>query len=668
MKNYTAKIDLSQFFFDKKIQLEMGMFGSKKEQRYVNNYHKTFYSAAAFNPTLPKEQNIDGTWPEDVNANEVDNPLGRLTIDDREDNAYLNTNARITWNIIDGLKLSAFGSYTYNNKENSKHLPNNIKEGIREKGLAEISVEKHDNLMGNVSLEFKKKINQHAFNFLGLVEGQKYMTKKHRSTARGFATNEFGTDLLEAGALVKWGDVSSWKGEHSILSFMGRFNYVYNDKYIATVNLRGDGSSKLGSDKKWGFFPSASLAWNMEQEEFMKNLSFVDNFKVRAGYGVTGNQDAIESYNSMRLLAPSSVITVNGEPTVAFTYMRNDNQYLQWETKKMFNVGFDGAFINGLLDVTFDYYYSKTTNLLYNYDVPTPPFLHNKLLANAGEMSNAGIELAVTVSPIKTKDMDLSISVNGAFQKNKIISLGGQLGDQELIANEYWAVAGVSGAGAIGGNNNVVYNPVGESIGTFYLPKATGLVNDGLGSYGYNILDLDGDGVVSMDNDGDRYIAGQAIPKFFLGSNINFRYKQFDFQTQLNGAFGHKIYNGTHHSFMNMNIFPTYNVLEGAPEMNIRDKGANGEQNRVSDYWLEKGDYLNIAYITVGYNVNTEKFNKWIKSLRISASVNNVHTFTNYKGLSPMINSATMGDDFGVDDKRFYPLSRTYSIGLNVTF
>ena len=219
----------------------------------------------------------------------------------------------------------------------------------------------------------------------------------------------------------------------------------------------------------------------------------------------------------------------------------------------------------------------------------------------------------------------------------------------------------INGAGFIGGNTGVIYQLVGQPVGVFYLPKSNGIINDGLGSYTYQVDDLDGNGIVDINDGNDRYIAGQATPKAFLGTNVSFRYKRFDIQTQLNGAFGHKIYNGTSLTYMNMNTFPSYNVLPEAPATNIKD-------NTVTDYWLEKGDYVNIDYVTLGYTFNTEKISKVIKNIRLTASVNNVHTFTNYSGLSPMINSTVVGSDMGVDDKRFYPLSRTYSIGLNLNF
>lgn len=662
MRNYTAKIDGSQLFFDNKLKLDLGMFGSKRESRYVNDYQKTFYSAASFNPTFPNTQNDDGTWPEDPNANEVDNPLGRLTISDREDNAYLSTNGRLTWAINDNLNLSAFGSYTYNAKENMNYIPTNIKQGVREgRGKAYRGMNKSNILMGNISLNYKKMFQNSRLDALALIEGQNYNYTGFGANARGFDTNFFGYDNLAAGAVVKYGDVSSYKNGYSLNSFLGRVNYMYANRYIATVNMRFDGSSKLGENNKWGFFPSASLAWVMSEESFLKDINEINEIKWRVGYGRTGNQDAISAYNSLLLMGPSGLTSVNGVPTVTYGYNRNANPDLRWETKDMFDVGMDASFFDRKLTATIDYYYSRTKDLLYNYDVPVPPFVHPKLLANLGEMENSGLEVSLGITPLRTEDMELTVSGNMAFQKNKLLSLSGTYMGQELNAAEYMQLARINGAGFQGGNTYVTYQVVGQPLGVFYLPKSNGIINDGLGSYSYNILNLDEDPAINLNNGADRYFAGQAMPKVIMGTNISFRYKAFDIQTQMNGAFGHKIYNGTSLSYMNMNVFPTYNVLPDAPEKKIFD-------STVTDYWLEKGDYLHIAYVTLGYNFNVEKMKNWVNSIRLTASVNNLHTFTNYSGLSPMINSTTVNEELGLDDKRFYPLSRTYSLGLSINF
>ena len=661
MRNYTAKLDASQTMFNDKVKIDFGMFASKVDKRYVNDYQKTFYSAASFNPTFPDFPNEDGTWPEDPNANETQNPLGRLTIKDVESNSYINANARITWTVIDGLKLSAFGSYTYNVKENSKYTPTNIKAGLGQNGIAEKYDNKSGVLLGNFTANYKKAFGLHYVDILGLSELQKYSYSGFNAKAKQFGTNFFEYNNLGAGAEVKYGDVGSFLNGYSLASFMGRFNYSYADKYIATVNMRADGSSKLGANNKWGFFPSASLAWVLKEEAFLKNVDVVSNLKIRTGYGLTGNQDAISAYNSLRLMSPTGVTTINGKPVTTYGINRNENPDLKWEVKRMFDVGIDAGFFEDRLTATLDYYYSKTSELLYNYAVPVPPFAFNTLLANLGEMENTGVEVAISGTPLKNKDMELNISANFSWQKNKLLSLSGTYMGQELNAKEFMNLGGMNGAGFIGGNNQIIYQMVGQPLGVFYLPKCDGIIDmKGNGEYTYHILDIDGQEGIDLSDGKDRYIAGQAIPKFYLGGNVNFRYKQFDIQAQFSGAFGHKIYNGTSLSYMNMSLFPTYNVLTDAPRLNIHDQ-------TVTDYWLERGDYLHIDYVTLGWNLNTQNL-KNINSLRVTFSVNNLFTFTNYSGLSPMINSSTVSSSLGIDDKQFYPLTRTYSLGLSVNF
>lgn len=660
--NYTAKFDASQLAFNNKLKLDLGLFASLKNNSYLNDYQKTFYSAAAYNPTFPNHVNPEtGMWDENANANEVQNPLGRLLIQDKEQNAYINTNAKLTWSITEDLKLSAFGSYTYNVKENSKYIPRSIKAGSNNLGEAGRYDNKYSVLLGNIMMTYKKKMNNHYIDLLGLAEVQKYQSSGFGANSRRFATDFFGYYNLGAGGDVKIGDVSSYFNDNKLASFMGRANYVFADKYIATVNLRTDGSSKLGGNNKWGFFPSASAAWVINKESFLKDVKQINNLKLRAGYGLTGNQDAIDPYNSLNLYSPFKTSPIDGKIYAGIAGNRNPNPDLKWEIKKMFNIGADLGMFNDRFTMTLEYYASKTDNLLYKYDVPVPPFTFPQMLANIGSMENNGIELSLGLIPIKSKDMELTINSNISYQKNKLTSLAGTYMGQSMNAKQYMNLGGMNGAGFIGGYNQIIYQMVGQPLGVFYLPKSNGLVDNGFGEYSYHVADLDGNGQVELADGKDRYIAGQAIPKFFLGTNVMFRYKDFDIQTQLNGAFGHKIYNGTSLTYMNMSQFPTYNVMNDAPVKNIKDQ-------TVTDYWLEKGDYVHVDYVTLGWNMNFKSLKKYINKMRLTLSVNNLYTFTNYSGLSPMINNTTIGGDLGIDDKRFYPLSRTYSLGLSVNF
>ena len=297
--------------------------------------------------------------------------------------------------------------------------------------------------------------------------------------------------------------------------------------------------------------------------------------------------------------------------------------------------------------------------MLYAYEVPVPPFAYNTLLANIGSMSNRGLELGLSVQPISKKDMELNINMNLSFQSNKLISLSGDYKGMSMTAANVTAIGSLDGAGQNGGDNNVVYQIVGQPLGVFYLPHCKGLIEDGNGHYRYDIEDLDKNETVDLSDGGDRYIAGQATPKVTLGSNISFRYRDWYLSLQMNGAFGHKIFNGTGLAYTNMSSFPDYNVLKGAPEKNIVDQN-------VSDYWLEKGDYLNFEYLTLGYDIPIRK--GVVQSLRVSASVNNLATISSYSGLTPMINSYVVNSTMGIDDKRTYPVYRTFSLGLSVQF
>ena len=292
--------------------------------------------------------------------------------------------------------------------------------------------------------------------------------------------------------------------------------------------------------------------------------------------------------------------------------------------------------------------------------MPVPPFAYDKLLANIGSMSNQGLEIGFSIAPVQTKDWDLNVSMNLSLQKNKLLSLSGNYNGMNMSAANITAIGSIDGAGQNGGDNNhVLYQIVGQPLGVFYLPHCTGLYKDEQGTMKYKIADLNNDGNIDFGDGGDRRVCGQATPKAMLGSNISLRYKDFYVSMQMNGAFGHKIFNGTSLAYNNMSSFPVYNVLKGAPQRNIVDQN-------VSDYWLERGDYLNLEYLTIGYNVPVKS--RVVSSLRVSCSVNNLATITSYSGLTPMINSYVMNSSMGIDDKRCYPMYRTYSVGVSVQF
>lgn len=657
MKNFTSNMNMSQNIFGNFIRCELGMFGSVQKNHNLFDYQKTFYSAATFNPTFPNHKNTEtGSWDQITSASQITNPLAWMEVKDHDATSHISTHARLTFNLMDDLKLVMFGAYTYNIVENSQYLPTSV----WAHGQAYKGTKKMESLLGNLMLSYKKNWRKHFFDVLALAELQKETYTGYYTTVTNFSSDQFGYDNLQAGAIRLWEGTNSYYEEPHLASFMGRFNYTYADRYILTVNARTDASSKFGNNHKWGFFPSVSAAWAVSEEEFMKRIPLVDNLKLRVGYGLAGNQNGIDSYTTLGLVRPNGVVPVGNSAVVTLGEMQNINPDLKWEVKHTFNAGADlGMFGNRLL-LSVNYYNSKTTDMLYLYNVSVPPFTYNTLLANIGSMRNSGTEIAIGITPLKTPDMELNINANITFQRNKLLSLSGVYNGENISAPEYKSLASLDGAGFHGGYNHIVYQIVGQPLGVFYLPHSNGLVSDGDGGYTYGIADLNGGGI-SLEDGEDRYVAGQAVPKTLLGSNISFRYKRFDISVQINGAFGHKVYNGTSLTYMNMNIFPDYNVMEEAPRRNIKDQTA-------TDYWLEKGDYVNFDYLTIGWNVPLAKAQKYIRSLRLAFTVNNLATISGYSGLSPMINSSTVNSTLGVDDKRGYPLARTYTVGLSINF
>ena len=655
-RNFVAKFDLTQKAFDDLLQIDFGVFGSSQKNKFIADEQKLFYGAATQNPTFPEGKNANGGWDRNGAASQIASPLAELNKKEHEQSLNFNTHLGLDFALYPSLNLRFFGSYSYTSLENASYYPT----WVWAQGQAFRGEHKSEEWLGNVTLDYHHQWDMHEVNATAMTEYQKSQRTGFWTTVKGFTTNDIGYNNLAAGSTRPYGGTGSEYSDPSLASVMGSVSYTLLKRYTLDMNLRADGSSLFGKNNKWGFFPSVSGTWVISQEPFFKPLNKVINlWKLRTGYGQSGNQGGIDSYNSMALLRPTGVISVQGSPTTTFGQFRNTNPDLKWETRSTFNIGTDIALLNSRIVLTAEYYYSLTTDMLYQYDVPVPPFTFNKFLANLGKMSNSGLEFGLGIIPITKKDMELNINMNVAFQKNKLISLSGNYKGSNLTAADIISIGQLNGAGFHGGNNNIVYQIVGQPLGVFYLPHCTGLHLNDNGSYSYTIADLDHNGSVNLEDGGDRYIAGQATPKWTLGSNISFRYRDFDVSLQINGAFGHKIYNGTSLTYMNMSSFPDYNVMAKAPQMNIKDQIA-------TDYWLERGDYINFDYLTIGWNIPVKS--RYISALRLSCSVNNIATITGYSGQTPMINSYIVNGTLGIDDKRTYPPYRAYSIGMSIQF
>lgn len=639
-QSFIANVNLTQRMWGDLLKIDIGMFGSLQQSKNPFNEQKLLYSAACFNPTYPAERNASGGWDGDPGASQIANPLAFLENSSQPSDAHISTNLHLDFKLIEPLHLKLLAAYTYHRADESLTAP------TEEGGMAYRATGKTHDILANLILDYNQSWGAHALSAMALAEISTNRAEGFHVTTYQAGATLIGADRLSGGSLRPWDGTDSYKMQANMLSFMGCVGYTLLDRYNLTASLRTDGSSKFGANNKWGLFPSVSASWVISNEPWMSQGGVLDHLRLSGGYGLSGNQSAIDSYLTMLLYEPNGVAEVNGKGITTYAALRNANPDLKWEVSHTGNVSIDVSLFKGRLLANVNYYNTLITDMLYPYRVSTPPYTYPTLIANMGSMRNEGVEISLGGTIVKTQDWKLSINANVTWQRNKLLSLSGKHGSEWLYAADYQAIASVNGAGSHGGDNDIVWQIVGQPLATFYLPECTGLVDNGKGGYTYR--------------EGERYIAGQATPKVLLGSNISLKYKNWDLSVQINGAFGHKVFNGTYLAYMNLGSLPFYNVLAAAPEAKIYDQ-------QVTDYWLERGDYVNFDYITLGYQVSLP-VNKVVETLRLVATMNNVGTISAYSGHTPIINSTNINSIIGVDDKRTYPLTHSFTFGLSIGF
>ena len=641
-RTFMSNMNMTQLMWDDLLRVDIGMFSSTDRNKTIFDEQKLFYSAAAWNPTFPGHRNESGSWDGYPSASQINNPNALLDELNHTEDSYLATHAKLTFSLLPALKLSLFGAYTYDSDELMRYLPSSVWNG----GQANRQTNREETILANATVSSEFRVKRSEFHLTALAEMQTETIRAYGVQVNNFSTDLTGYDNLAAGALRPWDGTTSVYANPRMLSLMGQAAYTLCDRYSLAATLRADASSKFGENHKWGYFPSVSASWDLSHEPFVRRAGFIDHLKLNAGIGWAGNQAGIDNYTSLALLQPNGITPAGYNNLVTFAELKNQNPDLKWEVTRTVNVGLDAQLFKGRLVFSASFYHSHTYDMLYPYPVSVPTFKYPKLVANMGSMEGSGLELSIGGSPLATRDMGLTINANLSFQRNKLLSLSGQYEGEQLTAPQNAAIATLNGAG-FHGYNDVVFQSIGQPLGVFLLPHADGLTTDEQGYAVYNIT-------------GESRYCGQAMPKVLMGSNVSFRYRSLDFSLQANGVFGNKIFNGTSLTYMNLASLPLYNVLAEAPAKGIHDQS-------VSDYWLERGDYVNIDYISIGWRVPV-KANRYIESMRLSMTMNNVLTLTGYSGLTPIVNTSAMNGTLGLDDKRTYPLYHTYTLGITLNF
>lgn len=503
---------------------------------------------------------------------------------------------------------------------------------------------------------FNYNLLSHEMHRLSTVAGysyQRFITEGFNAINYGFLSDGFLWNNLNTGTYLSSGRASmgSDKSESKLIAFFARANYSFSDKYLFSASVRREGSTKFGANNKWGIFPATSIGWRISKEGFMSGTRWlIDDLKLRAGFGVTGNQ-GFDSYKSISTFAASGWVydVTSGTYIQGYGPNSNPNPSLKWEKKYETNLGIDFSVLKGRISGTIDLYKRITRNLLYNINAAQPPMIYSTILDNIGELNNKGIEITINAEPIKKNNFSWNTTLTWSTNSNKVIKLTRSKNDIQ-----YLDLYDLPAPGNLG---TAFRLEEGGHVSQFYGYRYAGLTDNGEWLfYSKTGEKLTKDKISTTDKE---YI-GNGLPLMNVGWNNTFIYKKFDLTLFFRGDFKFNILNMKDMYYGNKKFLP-YNLLRSSFEKN----NAIEDNPVFSDYYLEKGDYLKLDNLTAGYNFDCSKV-KYLERLRVYFSARNVFVITKYSGLDPEVsgNSLTRG----VDARTFYPRTRTWTVGLSCTF
>lgn len=666
-ESFQGRIEVTHRMFDDKLKLKFGLFGKKNQMESTTSGGSfrgwVYGQATRRNPTDPV-RNEDGTWNENVSKFEYENPLALLyEAEGNVKKTQLRYNGNIVYNPIKDLTLSAVFSYIRDNMnrgygETLSHI-SALRDGLA--GWSSVGAYTKMEKLMELTAQYNKEIGAHKFSVLGGYSYNETDFEELWIDNYGFQDDYFGGwHNIGIGSALKdsKANIGSKKTPTNLIGFFGRATYSFKNRYLLMGALRYEGASQLwGTDNAWGLFPSVSVGWRITEEAFMKNQKIFDDLKLRVGYGVTGSQPK-DPFLGVAMLKYGSYAFVNGNWIQTIVPASNPNPDLKWEEKKETNIGLDFVSWGGRLSGSIDYYNRDVDGLIYEYGVPTPPNLYNKTMANGGTMRNRGVEVLVTVVPVQNKDFEWSTTGTFSLNSNKLISLSGSIFKSDY---DYFNTGTVEYSGQVADSHRV---QVGESIGNFY---------------GFKVVDVDSEGRwIYEDRNGelvnykdfthapeDKHVIGNGLPKWYAGWNNTLRYKNFDLNVTMRGAFGFQIINGGRMNYENVKNSRFENRLKSVNDLVFGKHTLSPEvEPEFNSYYVEDGDYWKIDNITLGYSFG--QVGKYIKSLRVYGSVLNALTITGYKGIDPEV--STDGLTPGYDTRDRYPSVRSFTFGVNVKF
>lgn len=670
-----ARLALEHYALNDKVKFSLNVANSNSNGNSTPNRNVVLLQSVRYMPVSPVF-NDNGTYFENLTGTNYFNPLA--LINHAQDNTKYNTlignfatQVKLPFGLTYDLSLSYqnntslhgeyYDSY-YGTNYNSATFYNNPDPPLTHSvlnfgtnGSALRNTYQNTNKILETFFTWNKKIDGHSINaVLGYSWQENVVNDGFQASSTNFPVDNISYQNLAlsnpyavTSYRVDFGDPDLYYKTRLISDF-ARLNYSFRDKYLLQASVRRDGGSVFGSNNQWGYFPSVGAAWRIDKEDFMKNQDLFNDLKLRASYGETGNASGFSAYTAQSISGSLGTYYYNGTQTGAYGPTQASNADLQWEKTAMSNIGLDFTILHGMLSGTIEVYNKKTTGMIYEYNVDPILVPVGYIVANGGSMSNKGIELSLSATPVRNADFSWTTNINLASNKNEITSLYNDLfsgGDSVRYTQP-------DGGGQT--NSTLQIRKSGKPLGQFFTLDYAGKNSDGTSHYNK----ADKTQTIAPSIGVDYVYAGSPQPKLLAGWNNTFKYKDFDLNIFLRGVFGNKIFNATRADLFRPADAQRTNILVDASEELPTDVNAF----KYSTRFIESGTYIRLDNATLGYNLNN--LGNYIKKIRIYASVNNAFVITKYTGIDPEINQGGLAP--GIDANNFYPKTRTIMFGVNM--
>lgn len=663
-KDYSGRINTKFKMFDGVVELKTNA-EYRETTRDRRNSSGIFNMALSLNPTIPlydeanpSGYNIDNYGISGTNFNPVADVMLR-TYNGKDQ--WLLTDATLKVNLMEGLSVQGTIGYQKSQWQLYKYTSAYHKESIdaTRRGDAHHAFSKDERLSFEAYTTYNKTLaGGHSINAVAGYSFWQANGESFNMTNYDFPIEGVGPWDMGSGMYLSDGraGMDSYKDPRErLLAIFGRLNYAYKDRYMLTASLRHEGSSKFGKNNRWGNFWSISGGWRISNESFIEDLGFIDDLKLRIGYGVTGNNGFGNGYTT-RMYTSNQMWLTDGVWNPGYGSIRNINPDLKWEEKKELNIGVDYAFFDNRLYGRFDIYQRKVDDMLYNVNAPMPPMVYDKIMKNIGSLENKGWEFEIGGDIVRKKNFLYASTIRVSHNETKLTNLGGEGYFEDKVT---FPSPGNPGT-AVRLQNDV-------NIGQYYIYKYAGLDENGK----WLIYDKNNEKVPANEGTTSNLVAenkhyvGNAMPKLIIAWDHTFQYKNWDLSIYLRSWLKYDVFSQVN-MYYGLANKSQMNVLEDAYTRNKDIK----DEKILCDYWLDDGSFLKIDAINLGYNLNLAKFNKYVERIRFYLTLRDVAVLTAYNGLNPEvnINGLTPGFEYIKDTDTMYPQTCRFTLGVQMTF